>query len=91
MISRRWTREAARLAAERISVSADAALLESEAVLLAGGEEAARVRAALGSPERPLGPQGLAEKRRALGVERLEGVLDDRSRPARELLEAAGL
>jgi 2-methylcitrate dehydratase PrpD len=83
--------EAARLAAERISVRTDPALLESEAVLLAAGEEVARVKAARGSPERPLGAEGLAAKRRALGVESLEGILDDGSRPARELLEAAGL
>jgi 2-methylcitrate dehydratase PrpD len=83
--------EAARLAAERITVRTDPELLESEAVLLAAGEEVARIRAALGSPERPLGAEGLAAKRRALGAERLEGILGDRSRPARELLEAAGL
>ena len=83
--------QALRLAGERITVRTDPALLESEAVLLCGGEEIARVEAALGSPQRPLGPQGLDAKRRALGVERLEGALADRGRPARELLEAAGL
>ena len=83
--------EALQLAQERVTVRPDPALLESEAVLRAAGGEVARVRAALGSPERPLGAEGLAAKRSALGVEHLEGALEDRTRPARELLEAARL
>src|SRR5256885_4254713 len=46
--------EARALAAERIRVRTDPALLESEAVLEAGGEAVARVETALGSPPRPM-------------------------------------
>ena len=82
---------AARLAAERVEVRADPGLTESEAVLVCGGRELARVTAARGSPQRPLDQAALAEKRRSLAGERLEGALDDRGAPTAELLEAAGL
>jgi 2-methylcitrate dehydratase PrpD len=82
---------AARRAAA-IEVRADRSLLESEAVLLDGaGGELARVKAALGSPERPLDEAGLERKVGELAGERLAGALDDRGRPAAELLERAGL
>ena len=81
--------EATRLAA-RIEVRADPALGASEAVLALDGEEAARVPAALGSPQRPLDRDGLAEKRRALAGGRLEGALDEPGRPVAELLTLIG-
>ncbi|HEU0023215.1 MAG TPA: MmgE/PrpD family protein, partial [Thermoleophilaceae bacterium] len=75
-----------------IEVRADGALLESEAVLLdADGGEIARVEAALGSPERPLDAAALARKLHELAGDRLAGALDDPARPARDLLELAGL
>ena len=83
--------EAAATLAERITVRADAGLDESEAVLLSGGRELARVRAARGSPSRPLDAAALAAKRRSLAGERLEGALEDPARRPHELLKAAGL
>jgi hypothetical protein len=68
-----------------------AGLDESEAVVLSGGRELARVRAARGSPSRPLDAPALAAKRRSLAGERLEGALEDRGAPAAGLLTAAGL
>ena len=77
-----------REAARQVSVRTDPSLGESEAVLLAGGDEAARVTASRGSPERPLDAAQLADKVRRLAGERLDGVLDDPARPARDLLDA---
>lgn len=77
------------LAAERVTVHADAALLESEARLLAGGDELVRVEAARGSPARPLAPDELRAKLSILAGDRLDGALEDLSVPAAELLEAA--
>ncbi len=83
--------EAARRAGA-IEVRSDSRLLESEAVLLdAEGAEIARVEAAIGSPERPLHEHALARKVEGLGGGRLLGALDDPARPARELLDLAGL
>ena len=82
--------EAARLASG-IQVRADPRLEASEAVLEVDGEEAARVRAARGSPQRPLDRAGLAAKRRSLAGERLEGALDDPGRPIAELVELIGV
>ena len=79
------------LARERVRVETDPALAESEAVLRLDGAEAARVTAALGSPERPMDGAQLAAKIRELAGDRLDGVLDDRHRPAAEVLAAAGL
>ncbi len=81
--------EAVRLAAA-IEVRAEPDLGESEAVLVLDGEQVSRVPAALGSPQRPLDPAGLAAKRRALAGERLEGALDDADRPVAELAELIG-
>ncbi|MGH2982613.1 MAG: hypothetical protein ACRDKV_11295, partial [Solirubrobacterales bacterium] len=72
---------------ERVEVTADPGLAESEARLAIDGEQLARVEAALGSPQRPLGREALAAKRRGLAGERLEGALDDLDRPAAEILE----
>ena len=78
--------------ATAIEVRSDRGLLESEAVLLdAGGEELARVKAALGSPERPLDEAGLERKVAELAGDRLAGALDDPARPAAEVLGLAGL
>jgi len=78
--------DAARSLAARIEVRTDRALGESEFALLAGGEELVRVDAARGSPEHPLGAEALRAKVRDLAGERLDGALDDASRPAVELL-----
>ena len=69
----------------------DASLRESAAVLMIDGAEAARVEAAIGSPERPLDATRLQAKVRELAGDALDGALADRERPARELLVAAGL
>ena len=79
--------ERARGLAERVVVEADSALVESEARLSVGGQEVARVEAALGSPQRPLDERALRAKRSELAGDRLEGALDDLARPAAELLE----
>jgi 2-methylcitrate dehydratase PrpD len=78
-------------ALRHVRVRTDAGLAESEAVLVAAGLEPVRVEAALGSPLRPMGPDALEDKLRGLVGNRLDGALDDRERPARSLLEAAGL
>jgi 2-methylcitrate dehydratase PrpD len=81
--------QAQSLAAERIEVRTETAMGESEAVIESGGLELARVEAAVGSPARPMDAATLAAKVRDLAGERLDGVLDDADRPAREVLEAA--
>jgi 2-methylcitrate dehydratase PrpD len=83
--------EARALAAERIRVRTDPALLESEAVLEAGGEALARVETALGSPGRPMDAAALVAKVRDLAGTRLDGALDDDAAPARDVVAAAGL
>jgi 2-methylcitrate dehydratase PrpD len=70
--------------ANRIHVTTDESLGETEAVMVADGEEVARVPASLGSPERPMTPEQLAEKCRRLAGDRLEGI--DRDAPAQTLL-----
>jgi 2-methylcitrate dehydratase PrpD len=75
----------------RVSIKTDDTLGEQEAVLLSRGEEVARVTAALGSPERPMTADQLQAKVKDLAGDRLDGVLDDDERPARDVLEAAGL
>lgn len=79
------------LARARVRVTTDPALAESEAVLRLDGAEAARVTTALGSPERPMDAAQLAAKVRNLADDRLEGALGDPTRPAAEVLAAAGL
>jgi len=69
-----------------VRVRTDDSLLESEAILALDGEVAARVRAARGSPGRPLDEAALREKVHGLAGERLDGLLDDPARPAREVL-----
>jgi 2-methylcitrate dehydratase PrpD len=77
--------------AERIEVRTDRGLLESECVLAADGREVARVTAALGSPERPMDGHALRAKVTDLAGPGLAEALDNRERPAGELLELAGL
>lgn len=78
------------LAAERLAVRADPSLLPSEAVLRFDREEAARVAAARGSPQRPLEETGLAAKRHRLAGGRLDAALDDPDRPVAEILDLIG-
>jgi 2-methylcitrate dehydratase PrpD len=83
--------EAARALAHRIELRTDDTLLESEAVLEAGGERAGHVGAALGSPARPMDEAALRAKLRELAGSRLDGALDDLGVPAAALAAAAGL
>jgi 2-methylcitrate dehydratase PrpD len=78
-------------ARERVRVTTDPRLAESEAVLRVDGREAVRVTAALGSPERPMDAAQLAAKVHGLAGDRLDGVLDEPGRPTAEVLAAAGL
>jgi 2-methylcitrate dehydratase PrpD len=77
--------------ARRIAVRSDTALLESEFLLHDGSEEVARVRAALGSPARPMDAEALRAKAEGLAGAELAAALDDLGRPAGVLLELAGL
>jgi 2-methylcitrate dehydratase PrpD len=77
--------------ARRVEVRTDPALLESEFVLHEGDEELARVKAALGSPARPMDAKALRAKVERLGGPELAAALDELDRPAGELLERAGL
>jgi 2-methylcitrate dehydratase PrpD len=77
--------------ARRIEVRTDRSLLESEFVLSDGHRELARVRAALGSPAKPMDADALRAKVDGLAGTALAGALDDLSRPAGELLALAGL
>jgi 2-methylcitrate dehydratase PrpD len=77
--------------ARSIEVRADSSLLESECVLSGGGEELARVRAALGSPQKPMDEGTLRAKVEDLAGAELAAVLDDLDRPAADLLARAGL
>lgn len=79
---------AARERLGEVTVETDDSLGEAEAVLVAGGEEVARVAAATGSPDNPMPPEQLAAKVETLAGDRLDGALDDE--PAR-VLERAGL
>jgi 2-methylcitrate dehydratase PrpD len=81
-------RELARVA---VSLELDPSLGEMEAVIEADGRPLARVAAALGSPARPMDGSRLAAKVAELAGERLGGVLDDGSAPARDVAVAAGL
>lgn len=83
--------DTARELARTIAVSADSEIAESEALLAVDGTPAARVEAALGSPQRPMSADQLAAKRRDLAGNRVEGALDDLDRPAGELLDELGL
>jgi 2-methylcitrate dehydratase PrpD len=77
--------------ARGIAVRPDPSLLESEFVLNDGDEEVARVRAALGSPDRPMDAAALRAKVEGLAGPELAGALDDLGRPAAEFPALAGL
>jgi 2-methylcitrate dehydratase PrpD len=77
--------------ASGIAVRSDPSLLESEFVLNDGDEEVARVRAALGSPERPMDAAALRAKVEGLAGPALASALDDPGRPASDLLALAAL
>jgi 2-methylcitrate dehydratase PrpD len=81
--------EASALAAERVRVETDPELGESEAVLLVGGEEAARVPWATGSPQNPMSEDELARKLSDLAGDRLDGALDDPAAPVAGLASLA--
>jgi 2-methylcitrate dehydratase PrpD len=76
------------LARTRVTLATDETLAEAEAVIAVGGEEVARVRAARGSPERPMSADELAAKCAMLAGDALDGLLDDRGAPAQTLLDA---
>ena len=82
---------AARALAERVVLRTDDRLLESEATLEAGGERVGHVKAALGSPARPMDAAALEAKLRDLAGARLDGALDDPGAPVADLAAAAGL
>jgi 2-methylcitrate dehydratase PrpD len=77
--------------ARSIDVVADRSLLESEFVLSDGHADLARVRAALGSPSKPMDSDALKAKVEGLAGSELAGALDDLGRPAADLLALAGL
>jgi 2-methylcitrate dehydratase PrpD len=80
--------EARALAADRVRVTTDESLHEPEAVLVVNGQAEVRVEAARGSPARPLAEDELQAKVAQLAGDRLDGLLDDPARPAREVLAA---
>jgi 2-methylcitrate dehydratase PrpD len=84
-------REARMLAARVVSVRLDDTLLESEARLERDGRTTARVEHAIGSPQRPLDEARLGAKIEELAGGRLDGVLEDPTRSAAEVVAAAGL
>jgi 2-methylcitrate dehydratase PrpD len=75
-------------AREHVRVRTDDALGETEAVLIADGDEVARVEASRGSPQRPMTAEQLAAKCHMLAGTALDGILDDRDAPAQSLLNA---
>jgi 2-methylcitrate dehydratase PrpD len=77
--------------ARRIVVRTEPSLLESEFVLTDGDEEIARVRAALGSPGKPMDAGALRAKVERLAGPELADALDDPDRPAADVLALAGL
>jgi 2-methylcitrate dehydratase PrpD len=77
------------LARARVRVRLDESLPETAAAIAVGGEELARVEAALGSPARPMSPERLAEKVARLGAERLAELVEPGDTGARELAARA--
>jgi 2-methylcitrate dehydratase PrpD len=80
--------EAARRLARDIRVVTDDRLDESEAVLVIGDQRVATVKAAVGSPARPMTAPQLAAKVKDLGAETVVAVMDDPQRPVADLLAA---
>lgn len=84
----------ARSLASTLEVRTDDRLGEWEARLEVDGEQVRRIETSLGSPARPLDRDRLRAKLTDLGAARLEGSLEDSSRPAAEvvtLIDAATL
>jgi 2-methylcitrate dehydratase PrpD len=81
--------ERVRADATGVEVRTDAALAESEALVLVDGETVGHVEAALGSPQRPMDAAALAAKVRALAGPDVACALDDPARPAAEVLALA--
>jgi 2-methylcitrate dehydratase PrpD len=77
-------------AAQRIRVTTDDSLLETEARIEARGAVIATVLHARGSPQHPMDRAALARKVEQLAPALL-GVLDDPGRPAADVIAAAGL
>jgi 2-methylcitrate dehydratase PrpD len=77
--------------ARQIEVRPDHSLLESEFVLHSEDGEIARVKAARGSPEKPMDAEALRAKVERIAGAELAGALDDLDRPAADLLALAGL
>ena len=77
--------------ARQIEVRTDPGLPEMGARVAVGGRAPVTVADPLGSPARPMDTRLLGEKVEALAGDRLDGVLDDDSAPAAEVLAAAGL
>ena len=75
-------------ARERVRVRTDGTLGETEAVLIADGDEVARVAASLGSPQRAMTAEQLAAKCHLLAGDALDGILDDLDAPAQTVLDA---
>ncbi|MFZ0040784.1 MAG: MmgE/PrpD family protein [Solirubrobacteraceae bacterium] len=78
----------ARERSARVTVSVDASLPEFGAVVALGGREPVWVECPRGAPGRPLQPAELHAKVKELAGDRLEGLLDDPSRPAAEVVAA---
>lgn len=70
----------------RIAIRTDAALGDAEAVLEFDRLPVAHVTAPTGSPSNPLDARALAAKVHALAGDALDGLLDDRERPASALI-----
>ena len=80
--------EVREFARERVRVRTDDTLGETEAVLIADGDEVARVAASLGSPQRAMTAEQLGAKCHLLAGDALDGILDDLDAPAQTLLDA---
>ncbi|MFN2545415.1 MAG: MmgE/PrpD family protein [Actinomycetota bacterium] len=83
---RRLDDDAVRLAS-RIEVTPDSHLAESEAIVEGNGVEPIRVRAALGSPQRPMSEDALRSKVISLAGDGLDALVVD-DVPARKVLDA---
>jgi 2-methylcitrate dehydratase PrpD len=77
-----------RALASRLEVRTDDELGEWEARIEVDGEQVARVAMALGSPARPLDAGRLRTKLHDLAGDTLDGILDDPTRQAGEVLRA---
>ena len=83
--------KSARALAASVIVVADGSLLESEAVLTTTDGSQIRVRAALGSPARPMTPAQLEAKVTSLAGECLDGAFIDPTSEIEDLLRVSGI